>query len=83
MNFPFHNVSLLKAGIEERKFELERCSFGTNVQAAPNANDDSLPHAVVTRPQHATSAFFQLIIHKFPTVWRHADIVGLYVQRPV
>jgi hypothetical protein len=83
MNFPFYIVYLLNAGIEQRKLELERPSFGTNVREAPNANDDSLPNAVVTRPQHALSAFFQLMINKFPTFWWHANNVGLYMRRPV
>ena len=66
MNFPFHNIHILNAGIEQREFELERSSSGTNIRAAPNANDDSFSNAVVIRPQHVPPALVQAMIHKFP-----------------
>ena len=68
MNFPFQNIHILNAGIEQREFEFERSSSGTNIRAAPNANDDPFSNAVVTRPQHVPPAFVQAMVLKFPTV---------------
>lgn len=68
-----HPIYLLKARIKQCKYVLERRTSNTCVWVPPNPNDNFQPNAVITRPQHAPSAFLQFMSQKFTAVLRYAN----------